>query len=390
MVTATKTINPLPFEHLEPHRFEDLVRQLAYDFRNWNKLEATGRGGADDGFDARGWEVVVVETDTSPQEDFEEDNESEKLESDRIWLIQCKREKKITPAKLTTYLDEIPKDESTRPHGVLFVAACDFSKRARDIFILKCREIGINEFHLWGKAELEDMLYQPKNDHLLFAYFGISLQIRRRSLKTELRTKLANKRKAYKTLLDSAYSLVLLRDPNAHQYPYIAKKDDSKELRQWEQYRFHDFTHDGIRFVCLRHYAFLADDGISWDYANIHNDAKIDAYDDPWAGGDDLETQNNNINNLIFDFWNKQPEANKAWFELYGVVAYEDIFDIDKLGDNIVEQPHVYVPFCYQGSPFKRFRASVSTIETYNPRKIYPESEECNRIKVFPDKYRKK
>jgi len=43
--STTKTLNPLPFQDLEPHRFEDLVRQLAYDFRRWKSLEAVGRGG---------------------------------------------------------------------------------------------------------------------------------------------------------------------------------------------------------------------------------------------------------------------------------------------------------------------------------------------------------
>ena len=37
----SKTINPLHFEDLEPHRFEDLVRQLIYDFKNWQSIEAT-------------------------------------------------------------------------------------------------------------------------------------------------------------------------------------------------------------------------------------------------------------------------------------------------------------------------------------------------------------
>lgn len=43
---------------MEPKRFEDLVRQLDYDFKPWRKLEATGRSGSDDGFDARGYEIV--------------------------------------------------------------------------------------------------------------------------------------------------------------------------------------------------------------------------------------------------------------------------------------------------------------------------------------------
>jgi hypothetical protein len=43
---------------------------------------------------------------------------------------------------------------------------------------------------------LEDQLYQPKNDNLLFAYFGISLQIRKRTIRTALRSRLAMKKKA--------------------------------------------------------------------------------------------------------------------------------------------------------------------------------------------------
>lgn len=35
------------------------MRRLAYDFRPWTQLEATGRSGSDDGFDARGFEPVL-------------------------------------------------------------------------------------------------------------------------------------------------------------------------------------------------------------------------------------------------------------------------------------------------------------------------------------------
>ena len=55
-VKATKTLNPLHFEDLEPHRFEDLIRRLLYNLRDWNDIEPTGRGGSDDGFDIRAWE----------------------------------------------------------------------------------------------------------------------------------------------------------------------------------------------------------------------------------------------------------------------------------------------------------------------------------------------
>ena len=57
---ATRTLNPVHFEALESHRFEDLVRQLAYGGRTWHALEATGRLGKDEGLDIRGIEVVPL------------------------------------------------------------------------------------------------------------------------------------------------------------------------------------------------------------------------------------------------------------------------------------------------------------------------------------------
>ena len=53
MAKLTKTINPLHFEDLEPHRFEDLIRQLIYNLKDWEKIEATGKLGSDEGFDIR-------------------------------------------------------------------------------------------------------------------------------------------------------------------------------------------------------------------------------------------------------------------------------------------------------------------------------------------------
>ena len=58
MSGAMRTFAPLHFEDLEPRRFEYLVRQLVYDFRQWRMLEATGRAGSDDGFDARGFKIT--------------------------------------------------------------------------------------------------------------------------------------------------------------------------------------------------------------------------------------------------------------------------------------------------------------------------------------------
>jgi hypothetical protein len=43
MASVSRTVNPLRFEDFESHRFEDLIRQLAYGYRSWRSLEATDR-----------------------------------------------------------------------------------------------------------------------------------------------------------------------------------------------------------------------------------------------------------------------------------------------------------------------------------------------------------
>ena len=183
---TTRTLNPLPFNVLEPKRFEDLVRQLAYGFRRWRMLEATGRMGSDEGYDARGFEITTDDADVDVE--TQDDDSMPVRTTDRIWLIQCKRERSIGPAKMRQYLGEIADHEAHGLYGIIFAAACDFSMTTCEVLRNWCRDHGISEVHVWGKGEIEDQLFQPKNDHLLFAYFGISLQIRRRSARTSLRS----------------------------------------------------------------------------------------------------------------------------------------------------------------------------------------------------------
>src|ERR1700733_11419239 len=167
MTKVTRTLNPLHFEDLDPHRFEDLVRQIIYDLKTWRSLEPTGRLGSDDGYDARGFEIINSQE--ALDEEVVDENEEIVPSEDRLWQIQCKREKTITPGKIKQYADEMIKKGAPSPYGIIFAAACDFSKDARDVFAQKMQEKKVQEFYLWGKADLEDMLMQPKNDNLLYA-----------------------------------------------------------------------------------------------------------------------------------------------------------------------------------------------------------------------------
>ena len=68
----TRTYGPIHFEDLDPHRFEDLIRELIYDYRDWQTIEATGRSGSDGGFDIRAYEKIYK---TQPRENDDENSD---------------------------------------------------------------------------------------------------------------------------------------------------------------------------------------------------------------------------------------------------------------------------------------------------------------------------
>lgn len=337
MPTVARTLLPLPLEHLEPHRFEDMVRMLLYDFRPWRQIESTGRPGGDESFDVRAWELVpTVLTVGADSEEFDET--PPEIETDRLWLIQCKREKKIGPAMIERYLNDIPVDRRTGIYGVVLAAACDFSLKARDRFRECARRLGFSEAHLWGRGELEDMLFQPKNDHLLFAYFGFSLQTRRRSIKTALRARLATKHKAQKELGRGV--LLLVRDATDDRYPILDNDEalSRDEGGRWFVRAVDECCHDGIHINMGRFYAYLDDDGERWDIAETANLESPNP--NPWSN----ETPEERVQSRIHakESWEALPELNRAFYEEYIVIPYDGILAIDEDGDEIFGGPHIY------------------------------------------------
>lgn len=377
MAAVTRTLGPLHLEDLEPHRFEDLVRQLLYDFRPWRDLEATGRSGNDRGFDARGTEIVGYAEDSGEVAEGEE--EQPRSVEERQWLIQCKREKAIGPKKIESYLDGLPKAKEGGLYGLIFAAACDFSFETRGRFYDRTRELGFEEVRLWGKAEMEDKLFQPKNDHLLFAYFGVSLQARRRSVKTRIRSRLAMKRKAMRVL--GASSHVLMRDGSDDRYPYLDRTEGSRQVRgRWCVYRFDQCGPFGVELECRRHLAFIDDDGEHWDYAERMDDSR--PHQDPWPSPEKPNTDRERAED--FRQWDQLLPDNKAWFTVNLVLPYESIVDIDDEGDEFFQGPQIYVePFTPQGrGPFADFeRVELKAAGTYG-RHCAARKE--TRVKVFP------
>jgi hypothetical protein len=385
MARFSRTVNPLHFEDLEPHRFEDLVRQLIYEFRNWSSLEAVGRLGTDEGIDIRGTEQIINREPTFT-DDEEVEFEKEDSSEQRTWIIQCKRERSIGPTKIAQIVSNNLSTQSPPPYGYVLVAACDFSKRTRDAFRAAILSVGVEEYFLWGKAEIEDQLFLPKNDHLLFAYFGISLQVRRRSIKTELRSKLALKRKLVKELGDIrglAYKVVLIRDPTDQTYPQI--DDDIKTIetlrwRYWTVFGFQPFEH--VAFVTKECFAYA-------DWTNQQWDAILDI-DDSWPSHPSLGGVPDDFNNNSKDryrcwrFWSETvPKVNQALYKELRIIPFERILAVDEIGDAYHEPPHLLVEYRDGNQPFED--RVIQIIESANSldHRVEVVGEKA-RIEYFP------
>lgn len=387
-MAVSRTVNPLHFEDLEPHRFEDLIRQLLYDFRQWHSIEAIGRLGSDEGMDIRATERINQQEDVDIESEEEEEANSEKDAAfqERTWITQCKREKSIGPKKIKTIVQNGLSNLEIKPYGYILAAASDFSKVSRDAFREEMLKYGIQEYYLWGKAEIEDFLFLPKNDHLLFAYFGFSLQVKRRSKKTAVRSRLALKHKLVKVLGEirqRSFQMILVRDPSDEEYPYIKSVDEFLKQPHWRYWEFHGHQPpDNVSFITERYYAYVNWESKEWDIFESINALRTfpeifglerNAFDP--EGFMDIADAYCNLN---------VPEENRAWAITISPIHYDRILAIDEIGDLYNQAPHLLVDY-NQGSPFEhRSHMYLESAQRYGSKTLRP--DDGKRIAFFPKK----
>ena len=374
---VTRTYGPIHFEDLDPHRFEDLVRELIYDYKDWQSIEATGRSGSDEGFDIRAYEKTEI-TSQSENENGEEVEETHPMEGN-LWMIQGKREKEIGPKRVQTILSDI--DSKNPPYGYILAASANFSKESYDIFREELRKKGVMEFYLWGKAELEDMLHLPKNDRILFTFFGVSLVSKRRSRSTEIRSIITIKNKIYRTIGEGRqfHTSILIRDLKDTHYPYENEYKDFGKKPRWKEYTAFDHHPLGLWCHVHKYYAYLDTEKKEWDFTR-----KVDLIYREVEDDKDRQNQTE-YRELVNDFWQFLPRANQGYFVIDGVVKYEDVAVVDDKGDVLYKFPHIYVDFVGNSGPF----AGFSEVLEVAGRKIRL-TDKYKRIKVFPNKLEKK
>jgi len=369
---VTRTYGPIHFEDLDPHRFEDLVRELIYDYKDWQTIEATGRSGKDSGFDVRAYEKTDKITQT--ESDDEDSEEAHPMEGD-LWMIQGKREKEIGPKRVKEILADI--DPKNPPYGYILAASANFSKDSYDIFREELRKKGVMEFYLWGRAELEDMLYLPKNDRILFTFFGISLVSKRRSRATEIRQVVNNKNKLYRIFGDGRdfYKSVLLRDSKDTKYPYQGEYKDFQKHPRWREYRAVEYHPIGLIVNIRKHFAYVDTEKKEYDYTEAVNFIyrESDSQED--------KDKQQKARNKVEDYWEYLPRRNQATYVRNGLIRYDEMLIIDDKGDGWHKFPHIFVDFDFQTGPIAGFYEFLEIGNNFQSLKGY------KRVKKFPTSF---
>jgi len=383
-MATTKTLNPLYFEDLEPKRFEDLVRELIYDFRDWYKIEPTGRTGSDEGYDARAWEKSQIISNTSDSENNEgEDADQEEGKhtiEGNLWMIQCKREKDIGPKRVSEIINESIKKEI--PYGFLLAAPVNFSKKSYDVFRESLRKKGVMEFYLWGKADLEHALMMPKNDRLLFAFFGISLQIKRRSHVSEIRFSVNNKNRLLRLIGNNpTHESILLRDIEDSDYPYEDRSANKSKKPKWGEQIVIELHPKGLVFHIHEYYGYYNEDNNDYAFTKavdlVHRPKheQLIQRESNWRN-------NWEENEKVEYFYKNLPMKNQAKMNIYGFLSYEDMLFIDPKGDNHYEIPHIFVEYDKQTGPF----TTIWSVFSCNGKEIKIDKNK-KQSETFPKKF---
>jgi hypothetical protein len=353
-----------------------LVRHLIYDFRSWRTIEATGKAGSDDGFDVRAWEVT---SDVANVDEDEDDVGTHPMEGN-LWKLQCKREKQLGPRRIKAIINE-GFDKHNPPYGYILAAPATFSKQSYDVFRNGLRSKGVMEFYLWGKSELEDMLFLPKNDSILFAFFGLSLITRKRLRTSEIKFSINNKNKLLRILGDgnAAQTLskpFLARDFKDVHYPWKDEYKDFDKVPRWKEYTAVGFHPLGLIADVAQYFAFVDRRKKTWDYASSVNLIRRQTEDDEDAGRSKENFENRE---KIRNFWRYLPRDNQAQLVLRGVIFFEDMLVIDEKGDAEYLFPHIFINFRVQSGPFRFFFRSLRV-----GNQEAPLENEYEQATVFP------
>ena len=314
----TNTTNRIHFSDLDAIRFEDLCLSIVFGMHPWQDIRHYGRSGADGGIDIFG----IEESDDS---------------TIRNWSIQCKRYKSASLSDLKEAVDIILEKNDIVPDVLLLVVSCDLRKDVIESYMNYAVENSVKQPLIWTASILEATLYNSRKD-LLFAYFGIDTSRVTRTKESRIVRGLAMKRKLRRELLKSSqdvdwdrarewpdekfiYGSIIIRSIDDDTYPEI--ETDQVGISSWFKVNVWDFYHNGISVIVGSPSAIIDKEG-NWaltGYTHENQDEKLTQF----------------------------PTL------MLGLIPFRNIVDLDCLGDEYQQEPHLFCRFAEGGEPYERY-----------------------------------
>ena len=304
---VTKTMGKLHFDDLDPGRFEHLCLSLLYTYRRWDEINHLGESGSDDGID-------IFATDTL------ENGKSRK------WVIQCKRYNKFYVKDSKAVVDKLLSKNSFIPDTILIVVSCNVSKKTIETYKTYANIKGIKNPLIMTSSEMEAELYNKRHD-LLFAYFGIDLNLvrnkrietikRRISMKRDFTNDFMNRNinRNNRSLGDThKYSRLIIHSVDDTSYPNVDV--DSFGISPWFTVEPFGFYNNGFEVIIGFKEALIYED-LTWDII-------------------DCDEQVDHSQRII----------------LIGRIPYSNVVAYDLEGDDYYGNPHIYCDFACNGEPY--------------------------------------
>jgi hypothetical protein len=293
----------------------------------------------------------------------------------------------LGPTKLIRYLESIPTNSLQNLHGLIFASPCTFSKRAIDVFHDWCSRKGIVEFYLWGRDEIEKLLYHSENDQLLFAYFGPSVSIHRQKLSSLIHQQVALKRRL-KQLFPGGLLPLVLRDVADDRYPDTKGCGLTAKKHLWLPCFAKGITQEGLCILIRQHWAYYDARHQLWDFASAVNLAIPEYPTNPWyeVQIEEAVEIREKRKREIRAFWSKLPANSQHYVVFFAQVRYQDIIEIDDVGDDLIEAPTIFLNFVDSEPPFSdRCRVAFQQDTWVSSEVQFPET---GHVRLFPDQFR--
>jgi hypothetical protein len=225
-------------------------------------------------------------------------------------------------------------------------------------------------------------LFQPKNDHLLFAYFGFSLAIRQRTIQATLRRDIVTKKQLKAVMERNANRVVIARNASGDIYPENPPAKSKYAADHWRLCPFEEMSHVGLVVEYAAYLAFF--DGRQWDAADaVGLERSHFHHGRTWQGREESEPYER-----VSEVWDTF-DQNRAWLHVLAVIPYNCILAIDDVGDEYFELPQRYCH--YDGRwPFSATYASVKRVGGFgNADTKWVELQDPARVERFPQEFRR-